>query len=146
MKPMIAAVLFSLVIYSCEREAGTQANKENLKTLLNSYYDALAKKDLAKMNSLTTSDFIMYDEGRIYNNADAVKSIEHLPEFTARFTFDSLHMNMYKVNASAYYQKRVAFSFKDSTLAPIEFLESATFRKEGKNWKLRFLHSTMRQE
>jgi ketosteroid isomerase-like protein len=146
MKRTIATLLLALGIFSCQQQPGTQANKETLKTLLNSYYDALSKKDLAKLNALTTSDFIMYDEGRIYTNAAAIQSIEELPPFTARFTFDSLNMYMYKQNASAYYKKRVTFSFEDSTLAPIEFLESATFRKESNEWKLRFLHSTMRQD
>ncbi|HEY6505520.1 MAG TPA: nuclear transport factor 2 family protein [Chitinophagaceae bacterium] len=145
---MKAAIFFFLVIASlcsCQPDPGDQAKKEELKTVLGDYYDALAKKDLPKMNSLTTANFIMYDEGVIYNNETALRSVQEMSDFTVTFKFDSIRAHIDKENASAYYLMEASFKIKDSAYAPVKFLESATFEKEKKEWKIRFLHSTLRK-
>jgi hypothetical protein len=87
----------------------------------------------------------MFDEGRIYNNETAVRSVEELGNFSVTFKFDSLNSHFDKANASAYYLREAGFTIKDSILLPMKFLESATFEKKDGKWKLRFLHTTLRK-
>jgi ketosteroid isomerase-like protein len=145
MKSRTFLALAVITLFSCQSESDSQFKKEELKTLLSDYYTAMSKKDLAAMKSLTTPDFIMYDEGIIYSNESAVKSIEGMGPFTVSFVFDSINAHLDKTNASAYYLKQATFTIQDSTWAPMKFLESATFKKEGEKWKLRFLHASMRK-
>lgn len=133
------------LLLSCQSATDNQAKKEDLKNLLSEYYSAMANKDLAKMKTLTTPDFVMYDDGIIYSNESAIKTIETMPPFKVSFLFDSINAHIDKVNASAYYLREANFVIEDSTYAPIKFLESSTFKKEGNSWKLRFLHSSMRK-
>ena len=134
-----------LAFCSCQSGDNNQTTKEELKNLLTEYYNALSNKDLSKMNELTTSNFVLFDEGLVFDNASAVKSVEELGKFTATFKFDSLNAYVDKANTSVYYFREATFTFGDSTYPPVGFLESATFRKEGDQWKLRFLHSSQRK-
>ena len=145
MKIKTLFILIMVAMISCQSDPGDQPKKEELKIVLSNYYDAMSKKDIQKMNTLTTTDFVLFDEGVVYNNESAVKAVEQMPAFTATFKFDSLHVNIDKLNASAYYFREASFVIQDSTYAPIKFLESATFKKEDGEWKLRFLHATIRK-
>jgi hypothetical protein len=145
MKIKLPLIIVMITLLSCHSDPDDQARKDELKNVLTTYYDAMAKKDLQKMNTLTTSNFIMYDEGAIYNNESAVRSVEQLPPFTVTFTFDSVNALVDKINASAYYIRRADFTMNDTMHMPLKFLESATFRKEDGKWKLRFLHSSLRK-
>ncbi|MBL7738254.1 MAG: nuclear transport factor 2 family protein [Chitinophagaceae bacterium] len=145
MKKLIIAAAILSILFSCQSDPENIAGKDKLKALLASYYEALAKKDTAKMRALTATGFILYDEGVIYNNESAVKMVEQLPAFTAAFKFDSLNTHIDERNASAYYLREAVFTMQDSTYAPVKFLESATFNIENGEWKIRFIHSSLRK-
>jgi SnoaL-like domain len=138
-------VVILVTLLSCHRNDDSQLKKEELKNVLLDYYKALSKKDFKKISELTTANFILFEDGIVYNNAGAVKAIELMKPFTVTFTFDSLNVHMDKKDASAYYFRNADFIFDDSVHLPARFLESATFNKEDNKWKLRFLHSSSRR-
>ena len=126
-------VLFTVAtvsFFSCQSRDDIISKKEDLKNILTEYYISIAKKDLSKMNSLTTPDFVMFDQGKVYTNESAVKSVEQLGSFSVTFRFDSLNTHFDKANASAYYFREATFTMNDSVWAPLKFLESATFEKK----------------
>jgi hypothetical protein len=138
-------VVLLITLLSCQSGDDSQARREELKNVVLEYYNALAKKDIQKANTLTTANFILFDDGIIYTNESAIKAVEQMKPFTVTFTFDSLNVHMDKKNASAYYFRTADFIFEDSVHMPAKFLESATFNKEGDKWKLRFLHASLRK-
>jgi ketosteroid isomerase-like protein len=142
-KPIILSFIL-LSLLSCRVDDNGQAKKEELKTIILDYYNALAKKDLAKANSLTTDNFILFDGGRIYNTQVAIDSVKRMEEFDAVFAIDSLNVHVDKKDASAYYFRNAEFRFAAGTVN-LRFLESATFNKIDDKWKLRFIHSTVRR-
>ncbi|MFI5131838.1 MAG: hypothetical protein ACHQFX_17675 [Chitinophagales bacterium] len=132
------------IAFSCHLGDDGQAKREELKNIVLEYYNALANKDLPKANSLTTDNFVLWDEGRIYNNQVAIDSVKTMGTFTVKFTIDSLNVHVDKKNASAYYFRNAEFTFPDRVFRPV-FLESCTFNKEGSKWKLRFMQSSLRK-
>jgi hypothetical protein len=138
-------LLGATILLGCVGNEDTASKKEELKGLLSDYYVALARRDLPKMKEFTTPDFVMFEQGKIYNNETALKSVEQLGSFSVEFRFDSLNTHFDKANASAYYFRQAIFRVGDSTWAPLKFLESATFEKKSGHWRIRFLHSTSRQ-
>jgi ketosteroid isomerase-like protein len=140
---ILTLILFSIL--SCRTGDDTLARKEEFKSILTDYYNALGQKDLQKLNALTTENFILFDEGSVYSNESAVKAISKNKPFTVTFTFDSLNAHIDKKNASVYYFREADFTLADTIKMHAKFLESATFNKEGNKWKLRFLHSTYRR-
>src|SRR5258705_12392862 len=113
-KVKILLMIMIFISFSCHTDDEGQAKKEELKNIVLEYYNALANKDLSKANALTTADFVLWDEGRIYNNAIAIDSVGKLNPFTVTFTIDSLNVHVDKKNASAYYFRNANFTFKDT--------------------------------
>ena len=145
MKAILVFFVCTVMLVSCNSKKTAEDKKGELKNILTEYYTSMSKKDLEKMNSLTTPDFLMFEEGQIYNNESAVKFVEQFGNFSVTFKFDSLHTHFDKANASAYYFREATFTMNDSTWAPFRFLESSTFEKKDGKWKLRFLHSSLRK-
>jgi hypothetical protein len=145
MKTHQLLVVISVTLLSCRSGDDSQAKKEELKSVLSNYYNALAKKDIQKLNSLITANFIFFEEGAIYNNESAVMEVDKMKPFSVTFSFDSLNIHMEKKDASVYYFRKADFAFEDNTQLSLRFLESATFNKEGDKWKIRFLHSSLRK-
>jgi len=139
---LLIAIIFSA--FSCRQDDG-EAQREKLRNIVLEYYNALSNKDLQKANSLTTGNFVLWDEGRVYNNAIAIDSVKQMPVFRATFTIDSLNVHVDKRNASAYYFRKAEFVFEHGDRVPVTFLESCTFNKEGNKWKLRFMQSALRK-
>jgi hypothetical protein len=142
-KPIILSFIL-LSLLSCRVDDNGQATKEELKAVVLDYFNALSKKDLARANSLTTDNFILFDGGHIYNNEVAIDSVKRMEKFDAIFSIDSLNVHADKKDASAYYFRTAEFRFATGTVK-LRFLESATFNKIENKWKLRFLHSTLRK-
>jgi ketosteroid isomerase-like protein len=134
-----------VLLCSCRPDDDGQAKKEELKNIVLDYYNALANKDLQKANSLTTANFILFDEGFVLDNKVAIDSVRKMKPFRFTTSIDSLNVHVDKKDASAYYFRNADFTFEDSVHMSIRFLESVTFNKEGDNWKLRFLHSSIRK-
>jgi ketosteroid isomerase-like protein len=145
MKLKFLIVLLLIGMISCKPGADNNTKKEEIKSLLSDYYASLAKKDFTKMKDLTTSDFVLFEEGAIYNNDGVVKELESMGSITVSFRFDSLNIHFDKANASAYYFREADFTVSDSMHQHGSFLESATFEKQNGKWKLRFLHSSKRE-
>ena len=142
------SILFIVVIFllpSCRPGDDSQAKKEELKNIIIDYYNALANKDLKKANSLTTSNFVLFDGGRIYNNQVAIDSVKKMGEFGFTTSIDSLNVHVDRKNASAYYFRKADFTFPPDVILSVRFLESCTFNKEDDKWKLRFMQSSNRK-
>jgi hypothetical protein len=145
MKIRLPHVLLAILFLSCHIGDDSNAKKEELKNIVLDYYNALSNQDLQKANDLTTSNFILFDEGYVLNNKVAIDSVKKMSQFTATFTIDSLNVHVDKKDASAYYFRNADFAFVNGQRISVRFLESATFNKEGNKWKLRFMHSTVRK-
>lgn len=115
-----------------------------LQRVLTDYFDAIGQHDTAKMQALTTNDFILYEDGLIWNNDSAFKNIRrHLP-FTVKYTLGNMHSYMDEHSGDCVYTNRADFVFHDSDNVHIEFLETASFRKTAAGWKMNVLHVTER--
>ncbi|WP_188929502.1 GDSL-type esterase/lipase family protein [Puia dinghuensis] len=116
-----------------------------LQRVLTDYFDAIGQHDTAKMQALTTNDFILYEDGLIWNNDSAFKNIRrHLP-FTVKYTLGNMHSYVDEHSGDCVYTNRADFVFHDSDNVHIEFLETASFRKTAAGWKMNVLHVTERE-
>jgi hypothetical protein len=143
MKAFIFSTALLVIFSSCDSGDDTPAKKEELKKILTDYFNALAAKDTVALNSLTTSNFVVFNQGTAYDNKATIHAMSEKKSFKVTCTFDSLNIHMEKRNASAYYFRNASFTF-DDTVVHAGFLESATFNKEDGKWKLRFLQSFLR--
>ena len=116
-----------------------------LQGVLTDYFAAIGTHDTAKLRALSTDDFILYEDGLVWNNDSAFKNIRrHLP-FTVKYTLGDMRMFVDERSGDCVYTNRADFVFHDSDNVRIDFLETASFRKTEAGWKINVLHVTVRQ-
>ncbi len=141
----ILRLLLVIGLFSnCSQNKSTD-DPEKLKKVVTSYFEGIENKDFEKLKSLTTDDFILYEDGSIWNNDSAFKNIRrHIP-FTVKYKLDSFKIYVDNMSGDMTYLNHADFIFKDSSKESLDWVESATFRKTEEGWKMNFLHLTVRR-
>jgi len=130
------------LLTNCEQK---KDDPEILKNILTDYFDGIKTQDLEKLNSLTTSDFVLFEDGKIWTNDSLVKINEKFNSFKRDWKFDNIKVNMDESSGDIVYFNHGDFVFNDTIKMKIDWLESATFRKVDGKWKMNFLHSTVKK-
>ncbi len=143
MKRIILPLVLQIMILTCCQKPSD--DPEKLKAVLNGYFDGITTKDYQKLNDLTTEDFILYENGKVWNNDSLIKSISRYPNSTINYEFDNLKISVDQFSGSISYYNHGEFILNDTTRRNINWVESATFRKVGSEWKMDFLHSSVRK-
>lgn len=132
-----------LLLSSCQEQKAD--NPEQLRTVLTGYFDGIKTKDFQKMRDLTTADFIIYEDGKVFNNDSLFNMINSFPKYTVEYKLEHMKINVDNSSGHIRYFNHGDFVFNDTTQVTFDWLESATFRKIDGKWKMDFLHSTSRK-
>jgi hypothetical protein len=127
---------------------GCQQKKDDpevLRQILTDYFDGIKTQDLEKLNSLTTSDFVLFEDGKIWTNDSLVTIKDKFKSFKGEWTFENMKVNIDESSGDIVYFDHGKFVFNDTIRMEFDWLESATFRKVDGKWKMNFLHSTVRK-
>lgn len=138
---ILTFVLIGLLA-SCEVK---KDDPEVLKKVLADWFNGIKTQDLNKLNSLTTSDFVLFEDGRIWTNDSLVRTNPKIRSITRDWTFDFVKVDIDQESGDMIYYNHGVFVINDTIQRKPEWLESATFKKVDGNWKLKFLHSTRRK-
>jgi len=130
------------LLTNCEQK---KDDPEILKKILTDYFDGIKTQDLEKLNSLTTSDFVLFEDGVIWTNDSLVTMKEKFSSFKGAWKFDNISVNIDESSGDIVYFNHGDLVFNDTIKMKIDWLESATFRKVDGKWKMNFLHSTVKK-
>ncbi len=139
---IVVFLLFLTVLTSCKRE---KESPEVLKKVLADWFDGIRTQNLNKLNSLTTNDFVLFEDGRIWTNDSLVRVNPKIGSIKRDWTFDFVKVEVDENSGDMVYYNHGVFVINDTIQRKPEWLESATFRKVDGTWKLKFLHSTRRK-
>lgn len=118
---------------------------EVLKKVLTDYFDGIKTQDLGKLNSLTTTDFVLFENGKIWTNDSLVRTNPKIKSIQRNWTFEFLKADIDNQSGDLIYYNHGDFVINDTLQRRPEWLESATFKKVDGKWKLKFLHSSPRK-
>ena len=139
---VLTIILALSILSACQQK---KDDPEILKKILADYFDGIKTRDLNKLNSLTTRDFVLFENGRIWNNDSLVVLNPNIKSFKGTWTLDKMKVNIDETSGDVVYFNHGDFVFNDTIKRQIDWLESATFRKVDGKWKMNFLHSTIRE-
>jgi len=143
LKKYILIVIIGLTLFnSCEQK---KDNPEILKTILTDYFDGIKAQDINKLNALTTSDFLLFENGHIWTNDSLVNLDTKDTSVKRHWTFDFIKVEIDDELGDMVYYNNGNFVINDTLEIKPNWLESATFKKINGQWKLKFLHSTIRK-
>ncbi|MEX2230990.1 MAG: nuclear transport factor 2 family protein [Cyclobacteriaceae bacterium] len=146
MKPIVILFFFGLCIsvLSCNNSPA-EDDSESVKQVIEAYFDGIKTRDGKKMKAVTTDDFLLYEDGRVFNNDSLISFLNSFSSLSGEFTLDSMKINVDDNIANMVYLNRGDLVFNDTIRATYIWLESATFKKVDGVWKMDFLHSTVRK-
>ena len=139
-KIFLLMALFGIVV-SCQQKNQTKS-PEQLKQVLFDFYDGVEVRDFDKIKEATTSDFILYVDGKVWPNDSIISVLNTYPPFSADFSFNNFNIDMENSLGCMRYFCHADFVFSDTLNVKFDWIESATFTKVDDQWKMNFLHST----
>ena len=143
MRPHLIFLLFLAPLLPACRSNTPPDDPEILKKLITTYFEAIGAKDFGKLKALTTDDFVLYEDGLVWNNDSAFNNIRrHIP-FTVKYKLDNFKVFVDTRSADMTYSNHADFVFHDTDKLSLDWIESATFRKMPSGWKMNFLHLTV---
>jgi hypothetical protein len=143
MKPMSLLLAGVLLCTGCNNEK-TPDDPEVLKAIVSQYFDGIKNRDINALNALTTTDFVLFEDGKVWTNDSLVNALNKFKYFDCAMTFEYINVNVDQSSGAIVYLNHGDVTY-DTTKVKIDWLENATFRKVGGTWKLNFLHSTVRK-
>ena len=144
MKKIIVPLLVLVSMNACQQEKPVD-DPAKLQVVLTDYFDGIKNKDFQKMKDVTTADFVLYEDGRVFNNDSLINMLNGFGNFKGEFKLDFQKTNVDNKTGNIYYLNTGEFTFNDTTQVTYNWIESAAFRKVDNEWKLEFLHSTVRK-
>ena len=141
--PIFLVVILFVASIGCQTTKPTD-DPEVVRALLTKYFDGIKHRDLVAMNAVTTDDYTLFENGSVWTNDSLVNQLNKFKTFDAAVTFDNVRINMGETTADVVYYNHGELVM-DTAKISVDWLESATFRKVNGEWKMNFLHSTVRK-
>ncbi|WP_437813627.1 nuclear transport factor 2 family protein [Sorangium sp. So ce1078] len=118
---------------------------EKLRSVIVSYFDCVSRKDFERMKTLTTPDFLIFENGKVIDNDGLIDIIKGSPITKATYSFDDVRINVDSNSGSMIYVNHGEFVKDDASTITRDWLESAIFKKVGNEWRLYLVHSTVKK-
>jgi uncharacterized protein (DUF2164 family) len=58
---------------------------EKLKSVLMDYFNGIKSRDINKMNAVTTTDFVLFEDGQVFNNDSFVNFLNSFSKYNADY-------------------------------------------------------------
>jgi hypothetical protein len=133
-------VFFSFIV-SCQQKDHTKS-PELLKQVLFDYYDGVKERDFDKIREATTADFILFVDGKVWSYDSIISILNTYPPYSANYSFEDFNIDMEDSLGCMRYFCHADFVLNDTLNLKFDWIESATFKKVGDQWKMNFQHST----
>jgi ketosteroid isomerase-like protein len=139
---------FSLLFGAVDLIAGQpqkalNAEETQIVGTASSLFEALREENVAKFNSVVSSDFYSFDGGSRFNGETMMALIKALHAAGKRYEWHVTEPDVHIGGDTAWITYVNKGSITDSSgTKSQQWLESAFLRKEGSVWKIVFLHST----
>ena len=121
---------------------GEGRDSVTLRKLIVDYFNAVAAKNFVKLDTLTTKDFVVYENGSVWNNDSVFHNIQYHQPFSVKFTLTDFHIFTDTRSGEARYHSHPDFVVMDTVHFSIDFIETATFRRTARGWKINMIHIT----
>lgn len=134
-------LLFIFLIVSCNTHVDNRVNEKIVLDLLNDFVNAVENKDYAKLDQLTHDDFVIYENGSVWNYERFSQELEGYQDVKISYELEDIHTMVDQNTAHVQFFNKGTFNHPD-TVIHLQFIESATFIRENENWTIKFYHST----
>ncbi len=141
----LAIILILFMSGGCSQKECRKDDPNIINKIIVDYFNAISGKDYERLFELSTSDFVLFENGAIWNNDSLIQAVKKkymlMPDSKMSYRFENFDTKVDCNSARSVYLNIGTRVLPDTTIY-YNWLESATFTKEAGKWKLEFLHST----
>jgi len=137
----IFLIVIVTVLVSCNSNVNHKNDEKVVKTILNEFITAIQDKNFNKLEDLTSDDFVIYENGLVWNLEKFSLKLEEYDSVSIKYELKDLHFIVDSKTAHAQFHNKGTFQYPDTVIV-LNFIESATFVKKNDNWNIKFYHST----
>ena len=132
-----------LLLLSClTLTSWSQKNNKEIEAVIARFFDGLSYTDSSLLKQTTTMDFILLEDGEVWNMDTLIRKIGTRREGVKRVNaFEFIESGQDGKIAWTNYFNTAVFSFNEKKQT-VRWLESAILRKEKGKWRIYQLHST----
>ncbi len=134
-------IIISAFLIGCSGSINKKSDKRVVKSVLNQFITAVQDKNYSKIEQLTQDDFVIYENGLVWNLKEFSLELEAYDSVKINYEISNLHLIVDDNTAHAQFSNKGTFVYPDTTIV-LNFIESATFINHDNNWQIRFYHST----
>ncbi len=138
--------LFASVVSQAQNSGG-MADESAVKRAVEGIFDGLATLDMEKVQAHSTSDILLLEHGVIWNMDSLADNIEWMKRASGFKRTNKLDFFKTEVNANiawVAYENTADIEINGKVIH-VSWLESALVVKEKGKWKIRMLHSTVKE-
>ena len=141
-KIALSILAIALVFTACQHQKDDPAIVQQS---LKNWFDATKAKSLDKLNAASTKDFVLFEDGKVWKNDSMVNLMKGFKKFTGDWKFTYLKTQVEDSTAYITYFDDGNFVINDTTPVKFKWLETAGLKKVDGEWKVDFIHSTIRK-
>ncbi len=138
---LIHGALLALLMSYVGVRAGDR-DSLTLKKLVTAYFDGVAAKSFVALDAVVTRDFLIYEDGKVWNNDSVFHNIQYHQPFAVRFTLTGFRIFTDTRSGEVRYHSQADFVVADTIKFTLHFLETALCRKTDAGWKISLIHVT----
>jgi ketosteroid isomerase-like protein len=138
---LIALVLAGL-LHAQDQLSKTQ---QTVQQTIISMFDALSNRDSISLKTFCTADIALFEYGQLWNIDTLILkaiTLNQATDFKRSNSFDFINTRADKNTAWVAYHLNSVIT-REGKQATAQWLETVVLVKEGKQWKIRHLHSTL---
>ena len=143
-KISLLLIAFSISAMLMAQEQLSTSQQEVQQTVIK-MFDALSNRDSVSLKSYCTADITLYEYGQAWNIDTLILkaiTLNQSADFKRTNNFDFINITTDKTTAWVTYYLNSAIT-RDGKQATVQWLETVVLVKEGKQWKVKHLHSTL---
>ncbi len=128
-----------------QAQSPVQKDKQDVQQTVVKVFEALSNRDSVSLKAYCTRDITLFEYGQVWNIDTLIQramTMNQAADFKRSNSFDFLSTNGDQSTAWVTYQLSSAIT-KDGKQSAVQWLETAVLTMEGKQWKLKHLHSTL---
>lgn len=138
-----ALVPLLLVFVACRTTDDLEAEQASVEHSLQGFFRAISESDFDALRASTTADYVLLEDGLVWNTDSLVAAVEDLQEGGLTISYSFADREVYVHGPIAWMTYRNTGVLSGAAGADtLRWLESAVFRKEGGSWRMALLHST----
>ena len=142
-KSFLFMLLFIVASFCLKAQTQNSSEQAKVNQAVNKFFDGIAALDTKMMEQYTTKDFILLEDGAVWNMDTLTNKLSPLKtmSFSRTNHLDFIQTEIKGSTAWVAYNNTADMSVSGQTMN-VQWLESAVLVKEGKDWKIKMLHST----